>query len=288
MLGDGEAVVLDALGDDETTASTGSMMSEAHAGANGLGTPIAEGRYVALVGPEHFIGGFQPFTCHGVPLVGFDGHTIGSLTISVRAPEHAIRLRPILEAAAHGIEADLIAMRLRARLRELPRTHDWPALERLHQDLLQLHTSGRLEFELASFELMHGRDGGAWIRSARELGDRFARLARIWRILAEPETPVVDEIDAEQLLRDTTELVQTDARMANVTVRSTTTPCGLTRRAQEIVPILMRHHSIALRRAGQAGLVEVAIDERARVTWTILAASAPELSLHFDMPVIRP
>jgi sigma-54 dependent transcriptional regulator, acetoin dehydrogenase operon transcriptional activator AcoR len=68
MLGDAQAIVLDVKGDEQTVhgpvsvPGPGSLLDEGACGANGIGTPLAEGAYAELVGPEHFIGGFHPFT----------------------------------------------------------------------------------------------------------------------------------------------------------------------------------------------------------------------------------
>jgi transcriptional regulator of acetoin/glycerol metabolism len=294
MLGDARAVVLDLRADDETLRGSpgfpgpGALLSEAHAGANGIATPIAENSYVELAGPEHFISGFHPFTCQGIPLHGVDGETVGSLTVSVRTPRAAYRLHRILKVAARGIEAEMIVGRLRTRLRELPRDDDWAHLERLHQDVVQVHTAGRLEFELASFELARAADAEALIHAAREVMERFTRLSRLWQILVEPTTRVVEELDASQLVRDSSDLMQTEARMAGVTLRTATTPCGRVRRLHELVRALVHGHMVALRRAGEQGVVEVSTNERGCVEWTIVPAEGRPSSLHYDLQVVRP
>jgi hypothetical protein len=290
-VGDAQAVVLDLLGDDETllgpdrVPGRGSLMAEAHAGVNGVATAIVEDAYVEIVGPEHFIGGFHRFTCQGVPLRGVEGETIGSLSISLRTPHAAARLRRILQVAARGIEADLIVSRLRARLHELPRGDEWSQLERLHQDLVQLHTSGRLEFELATFELSRAGDAEALIGSARDLIDRFSRLSRLWQMVADPVTGLAGVLEAEQLVRDSCDLMQTEARMAGVTLRTVTEPFGCVRQVHAAVHSLLHLHKLALDRAGERGMVEVSTDERGRVEWTIVPAQGPQLSLQHQLQV---
>lgn len=117
MLADRDVVLLDVIGDEATVHDPdfpcpGSRMSEPFAGSNGLGTPIAEGRYVELEGPEHFIEGFHAFTCQGTPLRGADGELAGVLSTSVRSTSASERLREIMLCAAHGIEAELLRRRL--------------------------------------------------------------------------------------------------------------------------------------------------------------------------------
>jgi transcriptional regulator of acetoin/glycerol metabolism len=292
VLGEATGVVIDARGHDQLTvgphgvASPGSMLSEAHAGANGIATPVAEGRYVELVGPEHFIGGFHDFTCQGLPVRGVDGETIGSLCITVPTGATPSRFRSMAKIAGRGIEAELVVSRLRARLRELPVRDDWTHLERLHQDIVQIHAMSRLEFDLAAFELSRSGDATTLLRRTRDLLERFARLSRLWQVLADPVTEVVVEVDADQLVRDSVDLMQTEARMQAIDLRVATQPCGRVPLVHEVVRALVHGHAVALRGAGQEGSVEVAMDERGRVGWTVVPAVGRPSSLHCDLPVV--
>jgi transcriptional regulator of acetoin/glycerol metabolism len=293
MLGDAQAILLDVQGDaatvhgPERVPGIGSFLSEAHAGANGIGTPLAHQGYVELAGPEHFIGGFHLFTCQGLPLRGFEGETIGSLSVSVRTPLAADRLRRVLKVAARGIEADMIVQGLRRRLRRLPRDAAWPQFECLHQDLVQLHTASRLEFELASFESARvSGDAHVLLRDANELIERFTRLSRLWRVLVDPTVCVGDELEADQLIRDSVDLVQTEARLAKVTLRASTLPCGRIRDVHEAVPALVAGHFVALSRAGEGTVVEVSLDERRRVQWRLLPLTGRPHSFHCNLEVV--
>lgn len=86
MLGDRNAIVIDVLGDEESVHGAqrvpgpGALLAEQQAGSNGIGSPLAEGGYIELVGPEHFIEGFHAFTCQGLPLKGPDGEIAGVLS----------------------------------------------------------------------------------------------------------------------------------------------------------------------------------------------------------------
>jgi hypothetical protein len=110
MLGDADAVVLEVIGDEqsihgpERVPGPGALLSEATCGSNGIGTPLAEDRYLEIVASEHFIHGFHPFTCHGIPIHSPSGRQIGVLSTSVRQPATAERLHEILVCGALAVE----------------------------------------------------------------------------------------------------------------------------------------------------------------------------------------
>lgn len=157
MLGDARGFVLDVVGDEqsvngpESVPGPGSLLAEGMSGANGIGTPLAEGGYVDIVGAEHFIVGFHPFTCQGTP-TGPDQEVAAVISTSVRSPAASERLRHILFCAAHGIEADLLAARLQADISVYLNApvEDVQALRRLHQDVVQAHNAGRLGLQVAA------------------------------------------------------------------------------------------------------------------------------------------
>jgi transcriptional regulator of acetoin/glycerol metabolism len=197
ILSNGGAVVLDASGDEETmhgpepSPGPGSLLDEASAGVNGLGTPLAEDGYVEIVGPEHFIEGFLDATCQGIPLRDGAGQVVGAISTSVRRPEVSARLRDMLVCAAHGIEAELLRASLEGQLADLLADPD-PAhqiLERLYLDLIQRHASARVRVEAASHQLGLGlslRAKDVLDLASRAL-DGYRREAASWRALAAPE-----------------------------------------------------------------------------------------------------
>ncbi len=194
MLGDRNAAVLDVVGDEESVRGKqrvpgpGALLSEAEAGANGIGSPLAEGGYIELVGPEHFIEGFHPFTCQGLPLYGPEGETVGVLSTSVRRVEASHRIREILTCAAHGIEAELMRRRLSDDLHALLTSRDDEArlLDRLQQDIVQLQGAARLRLETA-IRLARSDLRPAALRlvaAATDLIRRFQRQSHLWREIA--------------------------------------------------------------------------------------------------------
>jgi transcriptional regulator of acetoin/glycerol metabolism len=297
MLGDAQAIILDVRGDEasirgpESVPGPGSLLSEAHAGANGISTPLEDGGYVKFVGPEHFIAGFSPFTCQGTPIHGVHGGVVGSLSVSVRSAQVGDRLARLLMVATRGLEAELVVGELRERLRELRRCDtsddEWAKLERLHQDLIQVHTASRLEFELATFEISQGNNAEALVASAHETIERFARLSRLWRILADPTEAVDDELEVGRLVRDTVDLFRTEARIAGVTLCTSAVHHGRVRRVHAAVHALVHGHWAALCQAGVGGMVEISVDERGRVRWTITRADGRQHLRHYDLSGVR-
>jgi len=229
MLGDSRGVVLDVVGDPpsvsgpERVPEPGSLLSEAFSGANGIGTPLAEGGYVELVGPEHFIEGFHPFTCQGVPIRTPDGAIAGVISVSMRRTEAARRLHELLVCAAHGIEAELIRERLDEDVRRLIAAggrDDEALLENLRQDIVQAQAAARLEVTLAARDL--ARDRLAYAARLLALAERsiavFERQSALWRDLAATDPGPLRVVDLAVLLSDLAALLRTEAATSEVTV----------------------------------------------------------------------
>jgi transcriptional regulator of acetoin/glycerol metabolism len=261
------------------------MLAEAR--VQDVATPIVANCHLELRGPEQFLGGFHDFLCQGVAVHGVDGVVVGSLSVTVQNTAVPPPLRRILQVVGSGIDAELIVGRLRLRVLELP--HDAPGarLERLHQDLIQIQATSRLEIDLAALELSRAAasDAEALLESAWALIERFTRLSRLWQILAEPTVVVVDEFEADQLVRDSSELMQTEARIANVMLQVVALPCGRVRGVNETASVLVSRHALALRRAGEHGSVEVSLNESGRVRWTIHSVHGRERSLKYDVRI---
>jgi transcriptional regulator of acetoin/glycerol metabolism len=201
MLGDRHAVLLDVLGDQESLQGPGrvplpgALLSEEDAGANGVGSPLAEDGYVELVGPEHLIAGFHCFTWQGLPLRDPDGQVAGVIAVSLRriTGVRVTLLEEFLLHAAHGVEAALLRQRLdeHAVYARLPGEHPKGMLEALRQDLVQLETAARLRIERAARLLGQAQGEGALVllQSAGECLDRFERAATCWQALAAGAAP---------------------------------------------------------------------------------------------------
>jgi sigma-54 dependent transcriptional regulator, acetoin dehydrogenase operon transcriptional activator AcoR len=194
MLADENAIVLEIIGDEETVRDPtfpgpGTLLSEELAGANGIGSALAENDYVELIGPEHYIQGFHVYTCQGLPMKSPEGKTIGILSTSVRRIEAAERIHEILICAAHGIEADLLRIRLEKEIANVLSNYkkDERPLEELRQDIVQIQSTARLKLEMAAM-VASGTSKGEkvlnLIQAAETLSSQFQRNAILWRDLA--------------------------------------------------------------------------------------------------------
>jgi transcriptional regulator of acetoin/glycerol metabolism len=221
MLGDAEGRVLRIVADpltaaDESFPRAGSLLSEAAAGANGIGTALADGHYVELVGPEHFIEGFHPFTCQGVPLLLGSGEPLGVLSMSLRRVEAANRVRDILFCASEAAECELLSARLSEALGG--RDASAAVLETLRQDMVQRIATTRMQLEIAARRIAEGTDASTVLESAERLIASFRRQAAIWRQLADEAVGSPEPIDLADLTHDFATLMATEARVAQVTL----------------------------------------------------------------------
>lgn len=219
MLSDGQGRLLKTVGDEDTVADEnfpqpGSLLSEEAAGANGIGTALAEGSYVELVGPEHYIEGFQQFTCQGVPLRGAAGDQRGVVSMSVRRIETAAKVRDILFCASEAAECELLAAWLSDDLLEHSVLES--ALEALRQDMIQRITMARLQLELAARQIAAGADSAGTIAAARQLSRKFRRQAGTWRNLVDEVDGVLQPIVLGDLVQEFADLLETETRLAGV------------------------------------------------------------------------
>ncbi|HEY0846457.1 MAG TPA: hypothetical protein VGE12_13895 [Noviherbaspirillum sp.] len=227
MLGDRNAVVVDVIGDEESVhgrervPGPGSLLDEHQAGSNGIGSPLQENGYIELIGPEHFIEGFHPFTCQGLPLTGPRGDTVGVLSTSVRRVEASHKIREILFCAARGIEAELYRRELSLELQKLIEGEtEASLLERLRQDMVQIHGAARLRLEKATLMARKGLDAevAALINTATDLIDRFQRQSRLWLEIATAANEPPDFLDLVQLTREIAALLATEASVRGLEV----------------------------------------------------------------------
>jgi PAS domain S-box-containing protein len=91
-LSDGQGYILRLLADAATANNSatqsanifeGASWNEKDIGCNGIGTCLAAGKPVVLIGPEHFQNAYLNWTCIGVPLKSPQGGIIGALDLSV-------------------------------------------------------------------------------------------------------------------------------------------------------------------------------------------------------------
>lgn len=221
MLSDGAGRVLKIVGDEETVADpnfprAGTLLSEATAGANGIGTTLAEGRYVELVGPEHFIEGFHAFTCQGVPLLGNGLTTSGVLSTSVRRLDTSQRLRDILFCGSEAAECELLASWLSDAL--VGGDDLSTALEQLREDMVQRLAAARLQIELAARRIASGADASEMVRGIEQLSRKFRRQAATWRHLVEDRPVAPEPLLLGDLVEDLADLLGTEATIVSTTI----------------------------------------------------------------------
>ncbi len=117
-LADAKGRLLQVSGDKNTLQwmeqiglAPGGDWSEANAGTNGIGTALAVGHAVRVVGPEHYCDGWQDITCITVPIRDpWKGEIAGVLDIS--GDYHLVRpfFTSILSVAAMEIKENLKAL----------------------------------------------------------------------------------------------------------------------------------------------------------------------------------
>lgn len=273
MLGDEDGIVLDIVGDEETVhgpepfPGPGALLAEQVSGANGIGTPLAEGDYLELVGPEHFIGGFHVFTCQGVPVHAPDGSVAGVISTSVRRVEASQRLRDILLCAARGMEAELLRARLEEDLqRMLTGAGDVP-LARLREDLVQSFASARLRLESAARRASRGdRDATlAVIAEARGAIERFRAQASLWRELAAGGAGAPRPFGLHERTAAIAELLRTEARIRGADlVLFAAEPVHAVADVRAVSRELLSVLVSALRDAANGGAVRVATEVDAK------------------------
>lgn len=166
-----------------------------------------------LVFPEHFIEGFQAFTCQGVPITGPEG-PVGVLSMSVRTLATADRVRDILFCATEAVECDLLAKWLSSTSGE-EMEH---ILERLRQDMLQRLTTARLRMELAARRIAVGADVATMVQTPRTMSGQFARQAQAWRVLALERTgpAQLEPLELADIVQDLLDLLATEARVVGL------------------------------------------------------------------------
>lgn len=228
MLGDRNAIVLGVMGDDQTIngpepfPNSGSLLSEGIAGTNGIGTALAEAGYVEIAATEHFIEGFHPFTCQGIPLYNEKREVTGVFSISVRRPEVGQRLKEILLCASHGIEAELMVANLEKDIRQVlvASPDDYQPLEKLKQDLIQSHQAARLKLEISSRLVASSRLDYALqlVQQAEQSIQLFRRRANLWHDLASSHRGIVQPVCITDKLDDLIDLLKTEILIRKVEV----------------------------------------------------------------------
>ena len=282
MLGDYQGRVLDVTGDTESVQGPesvpgpGSLLDEAFAGANGLGTPLAEGSYVELIGPEHFIEGFHIFTCQGIPLLDAEGAQTGVLGISVRRIGAAVRLRDILFCAAQAVECEMLSQSLSNAVTSMTGTSTGALIDKLRDNLIQRLAFARTRFEMAADAVALGGSAAELLSESESLIRRFRRLADVWRDLVNEGIHATTPVRVDDLVGSIIDLVRTEIRAADIGIywgedRATTAITDRHALARSILRGLLS----AMQAAGPAGKIQIDIhpDEDSTMVLVVLSAT---------------
>lgn len=108
----------------------GASWHERDIGGNGVGTCLATGEPVILIGPEHFQEAYLGWTCIGAPIRDSEGRAAGALDISVPNERAHVHTWGWALSLARGVEASLVRGSA-AGVAELSRT-EYDAEEPLH------------------------------------------------------------------------------------------------------------------------------------------------------------
>ncbi|MDZ8026068.1 MAG: sigma-54-dependent Fis family transcriptional regulator [Nostoc sp. DedQUE01] len=284
MLSNHEAILLDVIGDEQTIDGPepfplpGTLLSEAVAGANGIGTTLAEENYTEIVAAEHFIDGFYPFTCQGTPLRNDKGEIVGVFSISVRNPDAGQRLKEILLCASHGIEAEFLVTSLEKDVRHVLASNpdDYQPLENLRQDIIQAHQTTRLQLEIISRMVAVNTVDYAMqlLQQAEKSIQIFRRRAKVWRDLASLERGIPQVLILTDVVQDLVDLLSTEAAIRKVeVVMHFSEPVMIFADLKSLSRQLLSYFLYAFESANKGGIVEVELV-------TILHSELVQVSFH--------
>jgi GAF domain len=94
---------------DRVRAAEGFVLSEDTVGTNGVGTPLEEGRPVAVIGTAHYNEIFDEASCAGAPVRHpVTGRVEGVVSLTCRVDAHNPLQLPLIAAAARDIERRLL------------------------------------------------------------------------------------------------------------------------------------------------------------------------------------
>lgn len=124
ILADSRGLLLHALGDadfltkaERVLLTPGASWHERDRGTNAIGTALAEGTPMEILGSEHFLERNAILACSAAPVRGPDGQLLGVVDISCDRRHHHPHTRGLVQTAARMIENRLLLSRHRRQLR---------------------------------------------------------------------------------------------------------------------------------------------------------------------------
>lgn len=96
----------------------GVCFAEEYLGNNGIGSTLAIGKPLAVIGAEHYIKLFHKWTCVGSPIFGNDGTILAIINVSVPCGSESPYTFSLMVAAAKAVEAVLKKSQMEKQLQE--------------------------------------------------------------------------------------------------------------------------------------------------------------------------
>ncbi|MEW6695829.1 MAG: ATP-binding protein [Bacillota bacterium] len=122
---DPEGYLMEVYSDKASAASLcnlpfypGVCFAEEYLGNNGIGSALAIGKPLAVIGAEHYIELFHKWTCVGSPIFGNDGTILAIINVSVPCGSESPYTFSLMAAAAKAVEAALIKSQMEKQLQE--------------------------------------------------------------------------------------------------------------------------------------------------------------------------
>ena len=112
MLTDADGIILESVGNAPHVMTSFGLIpgydwSERAMGTNGIGTALAFGAPVAVIGTEHYKQTWHNNTCVGAPILGADGRVMGAVDISTTAADGDPARLVLVSYLAHLISREL-------------------------------------------------------------------------------------------------------------------------------------------------------------------------------------
>ncbi|MFT3923832.1 MAG: hypothetical protein QM778_14965 [Myxococcales bacterium] len=265
LLASPDGTLIDLRGDEislqgaDAMPQPGTLLAESAAGSNGIGTAIAEGKYVELYGAEHFISGFHDHLCLGLPLRNSDGELAGAVCLSVRSSEAASHLRGLFFAVARGIECELRAETMRLRLQQLQQATSRAAqsMVLLHEEVDRSRLQARHEIA-SSVETLAQGFPSELLEHARDSLERYQRSARTWQLAS--GVTLAQPMSAHELAFNVVELLQHEARLLRVRLEfGTHSEPSSSLANPSFVRLVLGETAQALRNVGPKGQVRLSV-----------------------------
>jgi PAS domain S-box-containing protein len=238
---------------EATNLFEGASWHERDLGCNGIGTCLAEGEPVILIGPEHFQESYVGWTCIGVPIRDGSGAIVGALDLSVPNEHTHVHAWGWSLSVARGIEGDL------ARATPRGRAGGEQALAGIEQPLHAL----RGVFDLLAQQLDLPPTHAAFLDEAREaVGHVETELARGVERLQRAERETRREVAEIRAIYDTAPVglcvldrelryVRINDRLAEINGLAAANHIGRT--VRDVVPRLADAAEPLMRRVIEAG-----------------------------------